>query len=192
MTHSPLRAQHRLRRTARRMQPDDVAMLLEWMADPTLQEVIEDEDLDEDETGDKWARVASSDPFRDRQVAFVIEADGRPVGLVHLMWINWISRTAEIDLFAAPQRPRAGFWVVQKCGEIAFDLLNLHKIYGFVYAGNPRSLDLLARLASVEVTMSSALARPRGRQDVHIVSIFAHQYRAQMLRIGLDPDGPVA
>lgn len=156
----------------------DVPTVDTWLAHPLMQKAIDDEKTTPAARRQRLRAIARSTPMRDGQGGFVIERNAIPIGFIHLMWINWISRTGEIDLLVAPgaMRSIAGFSVIQKAGEIAFERLNLNKVYGFVYADNAVSLSPLKKIMRIEATMRSAAVREGVPTDVHVVSMTASHY----------------
>jgi RimJ/RimL family protein N-acetyltransferase len=163
----------------------DVAVVHGWMDGPEMQAKMEDQALTSREITAKLAGLVGQDPVRDRQGAYMIEHDARPIGFVHLMWINWISRTAEVDLIVDPALHRSfrSFWVVQKAGEVAFEFLNLNKVYAFVYASNLDSIGMFRRLLRIEALLPAGRRPPEGDEDVYIVGLTAAGYRARKRRL---------
>jgi RimJ/RimL family protein N-acetyltransferase len=169
----------------RAFQPDDVEVVAGWLDHPDTQSVIEDEQLTPRQRRDSLHSLAGATAEHDGECGFILERLGEPCGFIHLMWINWISRTGEIDFLVSPAwtRSLAGFAVIQQAGEIAFDRLNLNKVYGFVYANNAASLSPLRRVLTIEATMHQATVRGGQVTDVHIASMTALQYQLRKQEI---------
>jgi RimJ/RimL family protein N-acetyltransferase len=171
--------------TFRPIATHDIAVIHGWMDGAEMQAKMEDQALTSQEITNKLAALVGQDPVRDRQGAYIIEHEGRPIGFVHLYWINWISRTGEVDLMVDPALHRSfrSFWVVQKAGEVAFEFLNLNKVYAYVYASNLDSIGMFRRLLRVEAVQPAGRRPPEGDEDVYIVGLTVASYRARKRRL---------
>lgn len=159
---------------------DDVEILTRWLADPDIQRVFEDEPGGLDAARRKAQALIGMDPVIDRQCGYLVLYEQRPIGFIHLKEINWIGRTGEVDILVEPasQRSLFGLWVVAKTAAICFDLLNLHKVYGYIFASNIPSQRFFSRLLELEVTLSPGRRPESGDEDVLIVSLTVEHYRA--------------
>jgi len=171
--------------TLRSMEQADVATIHGWMNNEEMQAKLEDQALSSDEIDAKLEQLVGCDPLADKQGGFVVDYDGRAIGFIHLMWINWISRTGEVDLMVNPEllRSMLAFNVLQKAGELAFEQLNLNKIYAYVFASNKDSIGLLKRVMRVEATQKAGRRPATGDEDVHVVSLFAEDYVKTLTRM---------
>jgi RimJ/RimL family protein N-acetyltransferase len=171
--------------TFRPIATNDIAVIHSWMDGAEMQAKMEDQALTSKEITAKLAGLVGQDPVRDRQGAYIIEHEGRQIGFVHLYWINWISRTGEVDLMVDPALHRSfrSFWVVAKAGEVAFEFLNLNKVYAYVYASNLDSIGMFRRLLGVEAVQPAGRRPPEGDEDVYIVGLTAATYRARKRRL---------
>lgn len=157
----------------------DAPVLRRWLSDPQMQAFLEDEPGGAVGAARKVLHLVGCDPVRDREAGYIVRYDGHPIGFIHLKEINWISRTGEIDVLVdqAVQRSLKGLWVVAKIAEVAFDQLNLRKLYGYIFASNPASLRLFQRLGTIEATLTAA-RRPRtGDEDILIAALTVERYR---------------
>jgi RimJ/RimL family protein N-acetyltransferase len=158
----------------------DRPVLRRWFADPVIRAAVTDETVRPDRLSATLAMLESSDPRRKGDLCLVIEKDGRPIGLIHFVWINWTSRNAEALVFIGPEEQRgslAAFKAVAKIGEAAFDDLNLHKVYAFIYGSNPASLGLFRRVMRTEACFRRYLKSGRGYEDVFLLGLLASDYR---------------
>ena len=164
--------------TVRPIERQDVLTIARWLDDPKMQHALDDERTTAQQRRAFLRDLVASTPISNGRGGFVVERHGRPLGFIHLMWVNWLSRTGEVDLLVEPrfQGTSASLVVLQKAGAVAFDWYNLNKLYAFVYATNQQSLSPLRRLMCVEATLRAAAVRDGGRTDVHIVSITAARY----------------
>lgn len=169
----------------RRLCPADRPLLRRWLQDPAVRDAIEDETIDVSRLRETLALFESSDPFRDGGLGLLVERGGEPLGLIHFVWINWISRNAELIVFVGPstlRRSLTAIAVVEKVGHAAFRSLNLHKVYAFVYGTNPHALALFKRLLKEEACLRSYVKSPQGYSDVHFFSMLASEYFAATAR----------
>jgi hypothetical protein len=166
----------------------DADIVGSWLAVPDMQAVMEDEPGGVRAATAKIRGLVGRDPLRDRECAYVVLYEGRHIGYFHLMWINWISRTGEIDVMVEPatQRSLQGLWVIAKIGEVIFDQLNLRKAYGFIFATNPSSMRFFNRLGKMEAVLKAGRRPARGDEDVHLAAITAASYREMRARYKWD------
>ena len=163
----------------RRLLPADRPVLRRWLRDPAVQAAIEDETIMPSRMRETVEIFESQDPFRDGSVGLIVERRGRPVGLIHFVWINWISRNAEVIVFIGPGELRGSFAaaaVLGKVGHAAFRILNLHKIYAFVYASNTSALSIFQRLMTPEVCLRSYVKSPGKYENVYFFGLLAAEY----------------
>jgi len=167
---------------------DDLELLTQWLANPDIQRVFEDEPGGFDASRRKVQALIGMDPVIDRQCGYLVFYEQRPIGFIHLKEINWIGRTGEIDILVEPasQRSLLGLWVVAKTAEICFDMLNLRKAYGYIFANNTPSSRFFSRLLQHEATLSPGRRPASGDEDVLILSLTVEHYRALRSRYRWD------
>jgi len=169
----------------RRITADDRPLLRKWLSDPVIKTAIEDEIVDVSRMADTLNLFESSDPFKDRGVGLLVERAGRPIGLIHFIWINWISRNAEVIVLVGPSESRrslAAAAVLERVGYAAFRVLNLHKIYAFVYESNEAALSVFRHVMQEEARLRAYVVSPEGNEDVYFFGLLASEYHAQMQR----------
>jgi len=144
-----------------------------------MQKVLEDEPGGALAARSKVHGLLGMDPLRNAQCGYMVHFQDRPIGFVHVLSINWISRTCEIDIMVEPtsQRSLLGVWVLAKTGEICFDVLNLRKAYGYIFAHNLRSSRFFSRLMPVEATLVAGRRSRSGDEDVLVASLTVDSYR---------------
>ncbi|MGA1979711.1 MAG: GNAT family protein [Sedimentisphaerales bacterium] len=160
-------------------------LLSRWYGSSSIQKALEDEPCTAAYLRRKIAKLISSDPFRDGQCAVILEMNSRPIALVHFMWINWISRTAEIDFTLLSEKPRGlvlGAIAIDKVAQIAFEEFNLRKLYAFIYGDNRRALRFLGRYMHVEAVLKAYLKRGRRYEDTYVLGVTPAEYYAAVGR----------
>lgn len=170
----------------RRLEPADRPFLERWLRDPAVQAAIEDEVIVPSRIEETVALFESSDPFRDGSVCLLVERAGRPIGLIHFVWINWISRNAEVVIFVGPEELRnslTALALVANVGHAAFRDFNLHKFYAFVYGSNREALSVFPRLMTEEARFRSYVKSGAGYEDVHFFGFLASEYEATLKRL---------
>lgn len=166
---------------ARRVDARDKATLLRWYGDPAIQATLEDEHRSRAQLRQKVEDLVSCDPYEDCRCVILCQRDSRPIGMAYFMWINWISRTAEVDLMLSPELshgPLTGYLMMVKTADMAFREFNLHKMYGFIYGDNRRSLRLFQRFMHVEAVLKAYAKRGSRYEDVHVLGALASDYDA--------------
>lgn len=170
----------------RRLIPKDRPVLHGWLQDPAIRKAIEDETIDFSRMPETMWLFEQADPFSDGALGLIVEVLGRPIGLIHFACLNWINRNAEVIVVVGPQELRSSLGaaiVVEKIGHIAFRILNLHKIYAFVYATNKSALSIFGKLMKKEACLSNYHKSPNGYGDLHLFGLLASEYFSTMEQI---------
>ncbi len=84
---------------------------------------------------------------------FVVEdADKALIGLVELIEINYIHRSAEFQIIIAPEHQGKGYAkiLINKALDYSFTILNLHKIYLHVAIENEKAVYLYEQCGFIE------------------------------------------
>ncbi len=163
----------------RRVDVRDAAILIQWYGHPEIQEVIEDEELSPEGLRAKAAKLATLDPFRDGECAYIFRIWRRARGTgAHFMWIDWVSRTAELDFFLAPDSRGAlvALRVLEGIGRIAFETYQLHKVYGFSYGSNEIMTSRKRYFMTNEAILKDYLTRDGRCVDVYVQGHLAKEY----------------
>ena len=170
----------------RRLGPADRPVLRRWLRDPVVRAAIEDETITSSRMRQTVALFESSDPFRDGGVGLLVERAGNPIGLIHFVWINWISRNAEVVIFVGPGELRnslTALALVVNVGHAAFRDLNLHKFYAFVYGSNTAALSIFKRLCTQEACLRSYVKSQNEYENVHFFGVLAAEYELVLKRL---------
>lgn len=170
----------------RRIVPADRPILRRWLKDPDVRAAIEDEIIMLSKLEETLGLFESSDPFSDSNLGLIVEVAGRPIALIHFVWINWVSRNAEVIVFVGPEdlrRSLAAAVVVEKIGHAAFRVLNLHKVYAFVYGANKAALSVFRKLMEEEACLRSYVKSSEGYTDFHFFGLLASEYFAAMKKL---------
>ncbi|WP_417346824.1 spermidine N1-acetyltransferase [Ferrimonas sp.] len=113
---------------------------------------------------------------------FVVEdVDGELIGLVELIEINYIHRSAEFQIIIAPEHQGKGLarQMIHKALDYSFTILNLHKVYLLVAEENERALHLYRECGFLEEGHLVQEYFINGRYcDVKRMYILQHQYLA--------------
>lgn len=170
----------------RRILPEDRPVLRDWLNDPKVRQAIEDETIDLSRIPETIALFESSDPFRDGALGLVVEMRGRLIGLIYFACLNWINRNAEVIVLAGPAELRhslSAAVVVEKIGHVAFRILNLHKIYAFVYASNQDALSVFRKLMREEACLHNYAKSDQGYGHMYMFGLLADEYFSAMARV---------
>ena len=170
----------------RRLIPEDRTTLYRWLQDPAIRSAIEDETIDFSRMSETMCLFEKADPFSDGAIGLIVEVLGRPIGLIHFACLNWINRNAEVIVVVGPQEFRSSLGaaiVVEKIGHIAFRILNLHKIYAFVYATNKSAISLFSKLMKEEACLHNYIQSTNGYGDLHLFGLLACEYFSTMEKL---------
>lgn len=115
-----------------------LAHTLQWTNDPELARLLDRHDTVTAEEHERWFVSLSS---REDTIFFAIEDDARHVGNVWLADISSRHRKAEVRIVLAPDAVNRGCGsrAIELIAAQAFGHMNLHRLYAFVLAFNPRA-----------------------------------------------------
>ena len=115
-----------------------LAQTLQWTNDPELARLL---DRQGRVTADEHERWFTSLASREDTIFFAIEDDARHVGNVWLAEISSRHRKAEVRIVLAPDAVNRGCGsrAIELIAAQAFGHMNLHRLYAFVLAFNPRA-----------------------------------------------------
>jgi diamine N-acetyltransferase len=88
----------------------------------------------------------------DNERRFVIDVDEQFAGIIELVNINFIHRTAEIQMIIKQDFQGFGFAEIAmaKGMDYAFNILNMHKLYLYVDAENHKALHIYKKLGFIQ------------------------------------------
>lgn len=165
---------------AHRAEPRHRKLLFRCFSNSSIQIALEDEPRTAAYLRRKIEQFISADPFRDGQCAIILEMNSQPIALAHFMWINWISRNAEIvlTLFSENHGLALAVMIIDKIAQIAFDEFNLHKFDAYVNGDNRRALRFFGRYMKTEAVLKAYLKRGNRYEDVYVLRSTPAEFRA--------------
>ncbi|MFQ0974876.1 spermidine N1-acetyltransferase [Vibrio campbellii] len=120
----------------------------------------------------------------DAERRFVVEDEhGVLIGLVELIEINYIHRSAEFQIIIAPDHQGLGYAeeVINRALDYSFSILNLHKIYLLVALDNEKAIHLYQKCGFIEEGHLVQEYFINGSyRDVKRMYILQDQYRARL------------
>jgi RimJ/RimL family protein N-acetyltransferase len=157
------------------VEADDVPFLQRLVNDPRVRETLGSVLPYSERQQTAWFESLDPDSF-----AFLVRADGDPVGYVELedyfpAWSN-----AEVVGFIDPERWGNGYAsaAVELLASYAFDTLGLHRLYAHAQASNPGSRAVLERVGFGEEGRLRDHAYGGGeRVDVLVYGLLAAEWR---------------
>lgn len=111
---------------------------------------------------------------------FILELDGKMVGLVELMEIDYIHRRAEFQIIIDPKFQGHGYAVsaTKLAMKYAFHVLNLHKLYLVVDKVNEKAIHVYEKVGFIrEGELIDEFFVDGTYHDAIRMCIFQHQYR---------------
>lgn len=139
----------------RPLEKGDMELKVKWFNDPKVNKtLVLNEKLQLDKSLEWFDKAVRDDSRRD----FIIETkDGEPIGVTGLLEIDRVHGTAECFCVIGQKK----FWgkgigteVHSLLLQLAFDELNLHKIWAVVYTNNAAVLKIVEKLGfSIEGTL---------------------------------------
>ena len=166
---------------ARPLALKDIDTIATWLADPKVAEAVLEERISAATQRRQLKKLLSLTAHDDGECGMVIEYKNSIVAFAHYMWINWVSRTAEIDICIDPTRTQKAFLtasILPCVANIAFSNLNLEKVFSFIYSDNPESLRLLTRFMKPEATLKGYLNHRAGPVDVIVAGLLKADFLA--------------
>ncbi len=116
----------------------------------------------------------------DAERRFVVENENKElIGLVELIEINYIHRSAEFQIIIAPDHQGKGYakLAVHRALDYSFSILNLHKIYLLVALDNEKAIHLYKKCGFIEEGHLVAEYFMNGHyRDVKRMYILQHHY----------------
>lgn len=120
----------------------------------------------------------------DAERRFVVEdEDGIVIGLVELIEINYIHRSAEFQIIIAPDHQGLGYAtdMIHRALDYSFSILNLRKIYLLVAVENQIAIHLYKKSGFIEEGhLVEEYFINGGYRDVKRMYILKHEYQKSM------------
>jgi UDP-4-amino-4,6-dideoxy-N-acetyl-beta-L-altrosamine N-acetyltransferase len=164
----------------RRMQDADQEMVMNWRLQPAIADVMLTEITPDLTRQRRWfASVKDSDKAR----YWIIEFQGRPVGVINLADIDRINRHATWGIYLGEKmRSPIGGMIPAYFYNHVFSLaeLNLHKLYGMVFESNTgiRKMHEICGYRQVGVHLDHVWRHGRFH-NVHVVELLREDWLAK-------------
>ena len=163
----------------RRPYLSEIDTIVDWFMHPSVAESVGEHDLDKEDLKEFFSDLATSSATEDGKCGFVVIYEDKPICFVHVMWINWISRTGELDLFMNPFKTLPPFMrtsMFRSVMTLFFTTLNLNKMYSFVYESNQLASRLFGQFMVKEATLQSYLNRKNQNGNVQVFGLTKNDY----------------
>jgi RimJ/RimL family protein N-acetyltransferase len=161
------------------LEKGDMELKVKWYNDPEVNKtLILNENLELEKSLEWFDKAKNDDSRRD----FIIETkDGEPIGLTGLLGIDWVHETAECFCVIGQKK----FWgkgigtqVHSLLIQMAFDELNLHKIWAVIYTNNPAVLKLVKKLGfEIEGTLREEKYISDKRIDLFRIGVLRDEFK---------------
>lgn len=131
----------------------------------------------------KWVNKTHRDARRDAEYHFGIEnpATGQIVGMVSLRALNFVDGNAELGYWVARKYWQRGFGseAVRLILALAFQQLQLHRVYALVAKSNTASIRLLEKSGFMREGVSREVWRHEGKlEDIYSFGLLRPEYGA--------------
>jgi RimJ/RimL family protein N-acetyltransferase len=132
------------------IRPEDSEILFRWINDPETVRLNAPYKPVHWASHEAWVRSVGNSPGRH---VFVIRVDGRPIGVVQLVDIDPIHRSAELTIRIGEEADRGrgyGTEALRLAVGFAWRDLNLHRVWARVFATNARAIRAFQKAGFVE------------------------------------------
>lgn len=129
----------------RPIEREDLEQLQIWRNSPEIRVRCREYRLLSMTDQERWFESLSGD--RSVYMLMVIN-DGVPIGICGLTGINWAYRNAELSIYVGPRDERGKGWgrtIVRKLLSVAFNELNLHRVWLECYQFNLHGIRLFRK-----------------------------------------------
>ena len=166
-----------------KLKESDLEQVLKWRTMPEVTRFMTSDVEYNIEKQEKWfERVVKDESVR----YWIIEIDGRPIGVINLSEINLVHRRCSIGYYIGEVDCRAiGFMVPPYIYNFVFNKMGLNKIFGEVVDGNGNLLKMHNMHGWRNVgTFSNHIFKYGRYFDVHIVELMASDWVALANKFG--------
>ena len=159
----------------------DLPRFVEWFSDPDVRRYLDmylPFSLAQEE---RWFENLVERVEKQETVMLTIETnDGAHIGNIGLFDIHWKDRQAELGITIGDKdywNQGYGSDAIQTLLRVAFDEMNLHRVYLRVHADNARGISCYQRVGfQREGTLRESVFREGVYHDVHVMSILRTEF----------------
>lgn len=169
----------------RRPNLEDLETIARWLDDPYLNSTVFDSTSFVNDAQDQamaWLEENSAVYGGDNLLGLAYSVKShKPIGMVWFNNIDWKSRTADLRYLVGEDQYRNSLFgpeIVLLSLQMAFNVMNLHKVYGYVLSGNDDSIRLAEFGGIKEGVLKNYVPVGDGWNDYHLYAMFADDFRA--------------
>lgn len=168
----------------RRPNLDDLDIIARWLDDPYLNSTVFDSSSFVNGARDQamtWLEENAAVYGGDNLLGLAYSVKtSKPIGMVWFNNIDWKSRTADLRYLVGEGEYRNSLFgpeIVLLGLQMAFNVMNLHKVYGYVLSGNVDSIRLAEFGAIKEGVLKNYLPVGDGWNDYHLYAMFSDDFK---------------
>ncbi|MEZ9526718.1 GNAT family N-acetyltransferase [Enterovibrio norvegicus] len=169
----------------RRPNLEDLDTITRWLDDPYLNSTVFDSSTfvnGAQEQAMTWLEQNATVYGADNLLGLVCSVkSGKPIGMVWFNNIDWKSRTADLRYLVGEAEYRTSVFgpeIALLSLQMAFNVMNLHKIFGYVLSGNENSMSLAEFGGIKEGVLKNYVRVGDGWNDYHLYAMFSDDFRA--------------
>ncbi|CZF83015.1 hypothetical protein GCE9029_03580 [Grimontia celer] len=169
----------------RRPNLEDLDTIVRWLDDPYLNSTVFDSSSFVNGAKDQamtWLEENAAVYGGDNLLGLVCSVkSGKPIGMVWFNNIDWKSRTADLRYLVGEEEYRTSVFgpeIALLSLQMAFNVMNLHKVYGYVLSGNNDSISLADFGGRKEGVLKNYVRAGDGWNDYHLYAMFSEDFRA--------------
>lgn len=173
----------------RRPNLEDLDTIARWLDDPYLNSTVFDGSTFVNGAKGQamtWLEQNAAVYGSDNLLGLVCSAkSSKPIGLVWFNNIDWKSRTADLRYLVGEEEYRTSVFgpeIALLSLQMAFNVMNLHKVYGYVLSGNEDSIRLAEFGGTKEGVLKNYVPVKDGWNDYHLYAMFSDDFRAFLLK----------
>ncbi|MDD1780581.1 GNAT family N-acetyltransferase [Enterovibrio sp. ZSDZ35] len=169
----------------RRPNLEDLDTIAGWLEDPYLNSTVFDGSNFTNGAQDQamtWLEQNAAVYGGDNLLGLVCSVkSGKPIGMVWFNNIDWKSRTADLRYLVGEAEYRTSVFgpeIALLSLQMAFHVMNLHKVYGYVLSGNEDSIRLAEFGGIKEGVLKNYVPVEDGWNDYHLYAMFSDDFQA--------------
>lgn len=165
----------------RAIEKDDLPRFVEWFSDPDVRRYLDMYLPFSMAQEERWFERLQDQMEKQELVMLTIEtSDGAHIGNISLFDINWKDRHAELGITIGDK----DYWsqgygsdAVRTMLGLAFDDMNMHRVYLRVHADNPRAIKCYENVGfQQEGTLRESVFRGGTYRDAYLMGILAPEF----------------